>query len=76
MLIIGLTGGLKTGKSTVARMFERLGARVLDADRMAHGILKQKKIVDHVGNLFGRDILFKQRIDRKKLAQVVFSNTR
>lgn len=77
MLVIGLTGGLGTGKSTVARMFAELGATVLDADAIAHELLEPGQpgwscVVD----LFGAEILqADQRIDRKKLADRVFADS-
>jgi dephospho-CoA kinase len=76
MIIAGVTGTIGTGKSTVARMFGELGAFVIDADQLAHEVVKPGKaawqgIVDY----FGRDILNNdQTINRQKLADIVFSN--
>ena len=75
MLIVGLTGSLATGKSTVADMLRELGAKVLDADKMAHHLMRPgapcfKSIV----RSFGRGILGRGTIDRKKLASIVFNN--
>lgn len=73
-VIIGITGGFATGKSTVAAMFKRFGAKVLDADKIAHRLMRQgaapyKKIVKE----FGPKILTGYgAIDRAKLAGVVF----
>ena len=75
-IIIGITGGFGTGKTTVAKIFKALGAVVLDADKMAHGTFKKdttsyKKIVGE----FGKYILGKSgRIDRAKLGHFVFCN--
>lgn len=75
-IIIGVTGGFGTGKTTVANMFKALGAVLLDADTMAHKTLKKntssyKKIV----KVFGRRILDKSgRIDRQELADITFRN--
>ena len=76
MVIIGVTGGLGTGKSTVARMFARRGAVVLDADRIAHQLLVPSQSEGRrVVKAFGRGILTRSgRIDRAKLAAVVFSD--
>jgi len=75
-LILGVTGGLATGKSTVARMFGKLGASVLDADKIAHGLIKPggpvyKKVI----SVFGRGILDPNgRINRGRLAGIVFED--
>jgi dephospho-CoA kinase len=76
MLSVGLTGGIACGKSTVAQMFVRLGAYLIDFDMLAHEVqepegLAWKEVIEY----FGRDILQPdKRIDRNKLAQVVFSD--
>ena len=78
MLRVGLTGGLSSGKSTVAEMLARRGARVLDADRLVHELVRPglpvyKEVVRH----FGRDILASDKtIDRKKLADAAFGKGR
>lgn len=75
-VVIGVTGGFGTGKSTVCRMFGRLGAIVLDADRIAHDVIMPggagyKKVI----SLFGRSILSGNgRIDRRRLGRVVFKD--
>jgi dephospho-CoA kinase len=74
---IGLTGGIATGKSTVARLIESLGHPVIDADQISHQISRfgqtgYEKIVSH----FGPQILKEnQEIDRKKIAHIIFANT-
>ncbi len=75
MLRVGLTGGIASGKSSVARLLEQKGAKFVESDRLAHQLLKKgtptwKKIV----HAFGEEILDTSKsIDRKKLAKVVFS---
>lgn len=74
MIVIGLTGSFGTGKSTAARMFKELGAKVLDADTIAHDLIRPgrdswRKIV----HWLGPDILNRnQSINRDKLAKIVF----
>lgn len=74
--VIGVTGGFGTGKSTVALMFKKKGARLLDADKIAHDVILpghavHKKIV----SIFGAVILGRgERIDRSKLGKAVFGN--
>ncbi len=76
MLVIGVTGGVGTGKSTVAKMLGELGARVLDADVIAHeamraGSVAWRRIVEE----FGEDLLQPDRaIDRQKLGALVFAD--
>lgn len=75
MKIIGLTGGFKTGKSTVLRIFKELGSNIIDADILAHKVLEEsKEIFKKVIENFGEGILNKRgEIDRIKLAKVVFN---
>jgi len=78
MIIVGITGGIGTGKSTVANMFKRLGAIVIDADEIAHRLMEPetpawKKIVSYFGKGILRRDLY---IDRKALGKKVFSNRR
>ncbi|MDO8444799.1 MAG: dephospho-CoA kinase [Deltaproteobacteria bacterium] len=74
MLIVGLTGGYASGKSTVAKMFVELGAALIDADQLAREVVEPEKaawfeIVAH----FGKGILLENReIDRKALGEIVF----
>lgn len=75
-LIIGLTGGIVSGKSTVARMFKDLGAKIVDADKLGHKvILPQETAWKRIIKIFGKDILQKdQTINREKLGKIVFAN--
>jgi dephospho-CoA kinase len=74
--IIGLTGGIATGKSTAAKFLQQQGLCVLDADQVAHELLAPGKAnYEHVVNAFGSHILASDKtIDRKKLGKIVFSN--
>ncbi|MCB9025067.1 MAG: dephospho-CoA kinase [Bdellovibrionaceae bacterium] len=78
MLWIGLTGGMGTGKSTVASILRELGYPVIDADAFSHKSLERSsECYNHVVKLFGDQILdAKGDIDRKKLGEIVFSNKR
>jgi len=72
-LVIGITGGVGSGKSTVARMFERLGAKVISADEIAHSVLEREAVKRKVTKIWGRDILTSSgKINRKRLADKVF----
>jgi len=76
MVIVPLTGGIGSGKSTVARMFEDEGAYVIDFDYLARVVVKPDKpawrdMVDY----FGPEILFPDRtLNRSALAEIVFSD--
>ncbi|MBU2009466.1 MAG: dephospho-CoA kinase [Chloroflexi bacterium] len=76
MIIIGLTGGFGSGKSTVAGMLRELGARVIDADKVAHQLYQPgTPAFDEVVRAFGREIVGENgEIDRRKLGQKVFGN--
>jgi len=75
-LVMGLTGGPATGKTTVARMFEDLGAKVLSADDVVHHLMQPETDVWRaIVHEFGRTILNADgSMDRKKLAEVVFAD--
>ena len=75
-LIIGLTGGIVSGKSTVAKMFKDLGAKIVDADELGHKvILPHKPAWKKIVRLFGKDLLKEDlKINRKKLGRIVFNN--
>ncbi len=75
MLSVGITGSFGTGKSTVAWMFARQGAKVLDADEIVHELMAPRgKCFKAVLRQFGPGILQHGRIDRKKLAGLVFAD--
>ena len=76
MFIVGLTGGIASGKSLVARVFKDLGGHVIDADRIVHDLLEPeqpacREVLDH----FGKDIMLPNGgIDRRKLGEIVFND--
>ncbi len=73
-MVIGVTGGFACGKSTVSKMFRNLGAKLIDADRIAHNVLQTPIVKKHLVRRFRKDILdLKNDIDRKKLSKIVFS---
>ena len=74
-MLIGLTGGIATGKSTVCKILKDLGVEIIDADQIAHNVLKNKEVVKNIKKEFGFHILDDNgEIDRKKLGQVVFND--
>ncbi len=76
MIIVGLTGSVGTGKSTVARLFQELGAYVIDWDELAHKVVRPHtnawtEIVSHFGeHLLDEDL----SLNRPALAEVVFAD--
>ena len=76
MLNVGLTGGIASGKSTVARMLAEKGAVLIDFDELAHAVQEPegavwREIIRH----FGEEILHEDRtIDRRKLGETVFAD--
>lgn len=77
MIRIGLTGNIASGKSTVAAMLAELGAMVVDADRVAHEVMRPGTgVYYHVVQRFGESILAADyTIDRKALGAIVFADS-
>lgn len=76
MKIIGLTGGIASGKSTVSKTLKKLGAYIIDADETAHSVIEPHKPAwTDIVAAFGDDILNPdETINRDKMGQIVFSD--
>ena len=76
MIIIGLTGGILTGKSTVSKMLAEKGAVIIDSDKIGHEAYQpQTRAWREVVDAFGNGILGESgEIDRKRLAEIVFND--
>jgi dephospho-CoA kinase len=76
MRVVGLTGGIASGKSTVARMLAELGAHIVDADQVARQVVEPgQPAYQEIVAAFGAGILQPdQAIDRKKLGALVFAD--
>jgi len=76
MRVLGLTGGIGSGKSIVAEMFAQLGAEVIDADRLARDVVEPgQPALEEIVNTFGPDILLPDgRLNRVKLAVTIFAD--
>jgi len=73
--VIGILGGIGSGKSTAAREFAKLGCAVIDADQIAHELLDEPAVRQKLTALFGRDILGADgTVSRAKLGKIVFSD--
>jgi dephospho-CoA kinase len=75
MIIVGLTGSVGTGKSTVANFFEELGAYVIDWDELAREVVRpHSRAWKEIIECFGKDVLNENlTINRQKLAKIVFT---
>ncbi len=75
MKVIGITGGIGSGKTTVCKLFELLGVPVFYADDEAKKLYGQARVRTQVVALVGKKVLDKSRkIDKSKLAEIVFSD--
>ncbi len=75
MLVIGLVGGVASGKSFVARCFQELGASILDADGIGHEVLQQTEVISAIIALWPDVEIVDGQIDRQSLAHVVFDES-
>ena len=80
-MIIGVTGGIASGKSTVCSILESMGFIHIDADEVAHDVLEIPEVIGDVTAVFGNEILIASddrrsplRIDRKALGKIVFND--
>ena len=73
--VVGVTGGIGSGKSTVADLFAERGARVLDADRIVRSLYEPGELADRIFARFGAGVRHPDgSVDRPKLADVVFED--
>jgi dephospho-CoA kinase len=74
MKIIGITGGIGSGKTTITKYIETLGYPVYIADDEAKKLLDTPEVVNEIRNAFGEEIIKNNLVDKKKLATFVFGN--
>jgi dephospho-CoA kinase len=75
MLVVGLTGGIGSGKSAAADEFARLGASVVDTDAIAHALTQQGgAAVPEIEKRFGKEFVLDGAMDRKKMRDHVFAD--
>jgi dephospho-CoA kinase len=76
LIVVGLTGGIASGKSTVSRFLEEAGARIVDADKIAREVVEPgSPAYADILAAFGKTILTADgQIDRKRLGQIIFND--
>lgn len=75
-MIVGLTGGIGSGKSTVAKLFADRGAHIIDTDVIARDVVEPPSpLLDRIAAEFGKDVIGPEgRLDRSALARIVFKD--
>ncbi|MGL4687542.1 MAG: dephospho-CoA kinase [Fusobacteriaceae bacterium] len=77
-MILGITGGIASGKSTVSNFLRELGMEILDADILSREVIEEKVNKKALLDIFGSEIFIKKNneniIDRKKIREMVFNN--
>jgi dephospho-CoA kinase len=77
MLLIGLTGNYGMGKSTVLSMFEKLGAAILDTDKIVESLLTEKDVLEKIRGLLDDKILDENgSLNKRKVADLIFKNNK
>jgi len=76
MLIVGLTGGISSGKSTVLKIFRKFGSRTIAADDIAHQLTRPgTRVLKEIAKKLGKDVLNRNgTLNRRKLADIIFRN--
>lgn len=72
--VIGLTGGISTGKSTVTNILKEMGYPVLDCDEIVRNLYERKSVIEKIKTEFGLDYISNNKIDRVKLGNLIFNN--
>lgn len=71
-MILGLTGGIASGKSTVSKKLKELGSYIIDADKISREVSDSTEILKKLEENFGLQIIDSGHLDRKKLRELVF----
>lgn len=73
-MIVGITGGIGSGKSTVCKVFEMLGVPVYYADEESRLLLNDPDILKKISEIFGPEVITSGKADRKKISSIVFND--
>jgi len=71
--VVGLAGGIASGKSLVARHFASLGCTVIDADQLVHELLKRPNVMQQIRDIWGGEVFADGCVDRHRLGEKVFA---
>jgi len=74
MILIGITGIIGSGKTTVSSMLEKEGYFIIDLDRIAKDTLSQKDVIREIGEAFGKEYLTGDHVNIEKIGKTVFQN--
>lgn len=72
--VIGLTGGIGSGKTTIANYFQEMGVPVYIADDGARNVMQSEKIIEQIKLVFGADLFENNILNRARLAEIVFND--
>ena len=73
-MILGLTGGIACGKTTISIIFKKLGIKVIDADKVAREVIELPEIVNQIKKNYGDEVFINGKLDRKKLREIIFND--
>ncbi len=73
-LVIGITGGIASGKSTVVKYLKNNGYNILDSDEIVKKLLTTKNVIEQIKKQFGEEYIYNNKVDKTKLASLIFNN--
>ncbi len=73
-LVIGLTGGIASGKTTASTYLKEKGYQIIDCDKISHDVLLDKQVIKQIVDVFGSDVVVSNNISRELLGAKVFNN--
>ncbi|MCK9470944.1 MAG: dephospho-CoA kinase [Bacilli bacterium] len=73
-MVIGITGSIASGKSTVTRYLREQGYQIIDSDEIVHKLYEEDNVIKKIASSFSSEILENGKVDRKKLGQIIFNN--
>jgi len=73
-MILGLTGGIASGKSTVSKKLKELGSYIIDADNISKEVSNSTEVLKKLEEKFGSEIIDQGHLDRQKLRKIIFEN--